>query len=59
MTSLIPAPFSSNKSEYNAFHYKLRLLPQSARDTWKIVKSQEKEQPAKFWESVRSVFDGL
>eukprot|EP00972_Heterocapsa_arctica_P014205 2091193-Heterocapsa_arctica.AAC.1 len=34
-------PFSSDKACYNKFNYKLKLAPESMKNTWKVLRSQE------------------
>ena len=50
-------PFSSDKARYNKFNYKLKLVPQSMKNTWKVLRSQEKANPIAYAKFVDEVID--
>ena len=49
--------FSCDNSRYNKFNYKLKLTPKVMQDQWKIVKSQERINPAMFDKFVDDVIN--
>ena len=50
-------PFSSDKPRYNKFNYKIKQVPDSWKESWKIIRSPEKISPDKFDEFVDRVLN--
>ena len=50
-------PFSSDKARYNKLNYKLKLVPQSMKNTWKVLRSQGKANPIAYTKFVDEVID--
>ena len=47
--------FTSDKKRYNAFAYKLKLVPDATRAQWKVIKAMEVENPHMFNSYVNEV----
>jgi hypothetical protein len=50
-------PFCADKIRYNKFNYKLKMAPESMKNTWKVIRSQEKLNPAGFFKFVDEVIN--